>query len=368
MLHFFNLYDIIIYKNKGGAYYMYIFKIFGLGIISSIKIIISFIKYFLLGIYNIITIFPKYFILGILTLFGKRKKDKITRQNKRLSFAMLILSLSVYLVCVFLTSRWYVQGLKIKYLSQDIINSTEIIEEDEFETLDPEPEPDNSEQIDSSIEPSPPNNVTSNNNPVYYPNDYWDYMNVPFINVNFDELLKKNPDTVGWIKVNGTKVNYPVVQAEDNDYYLSHAFNKSNNKGGWIYADYRVNFKEFGKNTIIYGHNMNNKTMFGSIPSMLYNNYLNNSDNHYIKISTPTTNTVWRVFSIYTIEPEVYYLKTNFKTEPYERFITIIKERSIHNFGVDVTTDDKILTLSTCDNTGTKRVAVHAKMINIEYK
>ena len=83
--------------------------------------------------------------------------------------------------------------------------------------------------------------------------------------VNFTELLKKNPDTVGWIKVDGTKVNYPIVQAEDNDYYLSHAFNKRSNAGGWVFADYRVDFKDFGRNTIIYGHNMNNKTMFGSI-------------------------------------------------------------------------------------------------------
>ena len=113
---------------------------------------------------------------------------------------------------------------------------------------------------------------------------------------------------------------------------------------------------------------MNNKTMFGSIPNMLYSSYLNNSSNYYIKISTTTSNTVWKVFSIYTIEPEVYYLKTNFKTEPYDKFLNTIKSRSIYNFGIDVTTDDKILTLSTCDNTGTKRVAVHAKMINIEYK
>ena len=226
------------------------------------------------------------------------------------------------------------------------------------------------EEQTQPTEPETPNTEeTSNNNTnVYYPNDYWDYMNVPFMNVDFNELLKKNPDTVGWIKVEGTKVNYPVVQASDNNYYLSHAFNKTANQGGWIFADYRVNFKDFGKNTIIYGHNMNNKTMFGSIPNMLYNGYLSNSSNYYIKISTPTSNTVWKVFSVYTIEPEVYYLKTNFRTEPYDKFLNTLKGRSVYDFGIDVTTDDKILTLSTCDNTGTKRVAVHAKMINIEYK
>ncbi len=347
---------------------MYFFKIFFLGVISILKGIIRFFKYFFIGLYNVIIFIPRYFIIGIMVIFGKKKKEKSSAENKKMSFAILGLSLSVYLVCVFLISRWYVQGLKIEYLSNDIINSTEIIEEeeatsdDEVEVIPPSEENDTEDGNDEE-----PNNSTSNNPPVYYPNDYWDYMNVPFMNVNFTELLNKNPDTVGWIKIDGTKVNYPVVQASDNDYYLNHAFNKSSNMGGWIFADYRVDFEEFGKNTIIYGHNMNNKTMFGSVPDMLKSSYLNNSDN-YIKISTPSSNTVWKVFSIYTIEPEVYYLKTNFKSEPYENFLNIIKGRSIHNFGIDVTTDDKVLTLSTCDNTGTKRVVVHAKMISIEYK
>ena len=339
---------------------MYFFKIFYLGIVSLIKFVIKFFKYFFIGLYNIITLIPKYFVLGTIYIFGKKEKKKISKQNKKISFAIVGTTFAIYLVCVFLISRWYVQGLKIKYLSNDIINSTDIIEKEDKDNNNqtvPEPEPE-----------KPSDNTSENNAPVYYSNDYWDYMNVPFMEVNFTELLKKNPDTVGWIKVDGTKVNYPIVQAEDNDYYLSHAFNKRSNAGGWVFADYRVDFKDFGRNTIIYGHNMNNKTMFGSIPNMLYSGYLNNSNNYYIKISTPTSNTVWKVFSVYTIEPEVYYLKTNFRTEPYDKFLNTLKGRSVYDFGIDVTTDDKILTLSTCDNTGTKRVAVHAKMINIEYK
>lgn len=333
---------------------IYFFKIFYQGIVSLIKFAIRIVKYFFIGLYNIITIIPKYFIFGITAIFGKKKKKRGSKQNKKLSWAIVGTTFAIYLVCVFLISRWCVQGLKIKYLSKDIIDSTEIIEKD-----------DKDEQVDHDTIPEEP---SENNTTVYYPNDYWDYMNVPFIEVDFTELLKKNPDTVGWIKVDGTKVNYPVVQAENNNYYLSHAFNKRSNVGGWIFADYRVDFKDFGKNTIIYGHNMNNKTMFGSIPNMLYSGYLDNSDNYFIKISTTSSNTVWKVFSVYTIEPEVYYLKTNFKSEPYNNFLNTIRGRSIYNFGVDVGVEDKILTLSTCDNTGTKRVVVHAKMINIEYK
>lgn len=327
------------------------------GILAILIGIKNFFKYFFIGFFNIIIIIPKYFILGIKAIFGKKEKKSTSKQNKKLSIAMLCLSMCVYFISVFLISKWSVQQLKVKYLNEDIINSTEIIEHEE------ENEQNNIDNGDTN-EP----NETSNNSHVYYPNDYWDYLNVPFMDVNFNELLEKNPDTVGWIKIDGTKVNYPVVQAEDNDYYLSHAFNKNSNIAGWIFADYRVNFEEFGKNTIIYGHNMNNKTMFGSVPSMLYNSYLNNSGNYFIKISTPTCNTVWKVFSIYTIDPEVYYLKTNFKSVSFSEWVGKIKGRSIYNFGIDVSEDDKVLTLSTCDNTGTKRIAVHAKMINIEYK
>lgn len=344
---------------------MNFFNLFVLGIRSIIIWIIKMIKYFIIGLINVIIFIPKYFVLGIKYIFGKKHKIEVVKNNdsKKLSWAIVGTSLSVYLICVFLFSRWYVQGLKIKYLSDDIINSTEIIEkESKNEEIVP------SESNNSNNDGSNNSNSNGNNEYVYYPNDYWDYLNVPFMNVDFNELMKKNSDTVGWIKVEGTKVNYPVVQTLDNDYYLTHAFNKTSNQGGWIFADYRVNFKDFGKNTIIYGHNMNNKTMFGSIPNMLYNGYLSNSSNYYIKISTPSSNSVWKVFSIYTIEPEVYYLKTNFKSEPYSNFLTTLKNRSIYNFGIDVNENDKILTLSTCDNSGTKRVAVHAKMINIEYK
>lgn len=343
---------------------MRIIKMFFLGIITIFKSILAFFKYFFIGFFNTIIIIPKYFIIGIMYIFRKDKRTLVSKKQKKLSLAMICLSFSVYLICVFLISKWSVQGLKIRYLSNDIIESTEIIEKEESEDIS-----DNTPSSDEN--PSSEENTSSNNgggNAVYYPNDYWDYMSVPFMEVNFNQLIEKNADTVGWIKVDGTKVNYPIVQTTDNSYYLSHAFNKSNNVGGWIFADYRNDFTDFGRNTIIYGHNMNNKTMFGSIPSMLYSGYLNNSSNYYIKISTPTSNTIWKVFSIYTIEPEVYYIKTGFYSEDFGNWLNTIKGRSIYDFGISVSEDDKVLTLSTCDNTGTKRVAVHAKMINIEYK
>ena len=338
-----------------------IFNYFIKGIINLPIIFLSILKHFLIGFWTILTIIPKYFILGLIYIFNK-KKNAITINKPIIPITMITLSLSIYLLSVFIFSRWYVQNLKIKYLTNDIISSTEIIEK--TEEID-EPKDDEPDTPEEPQEPDP----EEENEPVYYPNDYWDYINVPYMDVNFDSLLQTNPDTVAWIKVEGTKINYPVVQSTDNDYYLHHDYRKNDNMAGWIFGDYRDDFTNFKYNTIIYGHNMNNKTMFGSLPdAVLSSSWQNNPDNHLIKLSTPTSNSIWKVFSVYTIEPEVYYLKIPASAESHQEFITTIKNRSIYNFNTDVTVNDKILTLSTCDNLGTKRVAVHAKLIKIETK
>lgn len=337
------------------------------GLISLPKIIISILIHFFIGIFTIITIFPKYFIIGLKTIIKRDTtilKKQIKKDNPKKVLIMMILSLTIYLICVFFISKWSVQQLKIKYLSETIINNTDTIIKEE-QIIPPEniEQPDNNENVENSD-----NNENNNQQPVYYPNDYWDYINVPFVSVNFNELKNKNPDTVGWIKINGTKVNYPIVQTGDNSYYLDHSFNKSKNAGGWIYADFRSNFKTFDKNTIIYGHNLTNRTMFGSLVETQKQYWYTNPDNHYIKISTPSTNTVWKIFSTYTIEPEIEYLRTNFENHNYQEFLNKMKARSIYNFGIELTEEDKILTLSTCNDAGTKRIVVHAKMVTINYR
>ena len=114
---------------------------------------------------------------------------------------------------------------------------------------------------------------------------------------------------------------------------------------------------------------MTDRSMFGSLVWCLKESWYTNNENQFIKISTPKSNTVWKIFSIYTIKPEVYYLKTYFESpEEHQIFLDIVKGRSIHNFNEDVTPNDKILTLSTCSDDGTKRVVIHAKMVKVEYR
>ena len=197
-------------------------------------------------------------------------------------------------------------------------------------------------------------------------NPYWDYIKMNLISVNFDELLKLNNETKGWIQVNGTNINYPFVQTDNNDYYLTHSYNKSYNQAGWVFMDYRNNTENLDRNTILYAHGMNNKTMFGSLRNILSSSWYNNTDNHIIKLSTPTENTLWQVFSVYHIETTNDYIQTEFRSdEEYQEFLDMLIGRSAVTFDTTVNVNDKILTLSTCYNK-TDKVVMHAKLIKRE--
>lgn len=206
------------------------------------------------------------------------------------------------------------------------------------------------------------------NEPEDLTSDYWYYIKFPLIDVDFTELKKKNSDTVGWINVNNTNINYPFVQTSDNDYYLTHSFDKTYNDAGWVFLDYRNNSDFSDKNTIIYAHSRLDKTMFGSLSKALKEDWYTNKDNHIIRISTETENTLWQIFSVYVIETESYYITTNFSSNSeYQSFLDTIKSRSKYNFDAELSTNDNILTLSTCYS-DTEKTVVHAKLIKREKK
>lgn len=192
---------------------------------------------------------------------------------------------------------------------------------------------------------------------------YEKYGNMSMIEVNFDGLKNINPDTAGWIKVEGTKINYPFVKASDNEYYLKHSFDKSSNKKGWVFLDYRNDINNIGKNTILYAHGLVNNEMFGSLRRVVKSNWYKNKNNYVLSVVTPYETLKWLVFSTYTIEPESYYITTNFESnKEFDEFINLIKQRSVYDYGVDVTSSDKLLTLSSCYD-DKKRMVLHAKLI-----
>ena len=206
------------------------------------------------------------------------------------------------------------------------------------------------------------------NNEIANSNPYWDFIKMKLIDVDLNELKKQNNETVGWIQVKGTNINYPFVQHSDNSYYLSHDFSKNKNNAGWLFLDYRNNINQMNKNTIIYGHGRLDKTMFGSLKNIFKSDWLNDQNNYVIFISTEKENTMWQVFSTYRIKTTSDYLRINFQNDnDYQNFLDMITKRSEHNFNTPINTNDNILTLSTCYN-NEKKVVLHAKLIKYQKK
>lgn len=198
--------------------------------------------------------------------------------------------------------------------------------------------------------------------------DYWYYITFPLINVDFDELKKKNSDTVAWINVNNTNINYPIVQTDNNDFYLNHSYDKEYNEAGWVYLDYRNESSFSDKNTIIYAHSRLDKTMFGSLSKTLKPEWYENKDNHIIRISNEKENSLWQIFSVYVIETENYYITTNFNSDDeYLKFLNTMKDRSKYDFDVNLSSTDRIITLSTCYDDNRKTV-VQAKLLKRELR
>ena len=328
-------------------------KYFVIGLTTIIKFPYYAIKYIFKGLTEVLTIIPKYLIIGIKYITEKKdetKKDQEILKNKFIPAITITLSIVTYLLSIFLLTRWYVQNERNKKflnsLGGDILATKENITKD---TPDQYLDLTNGVDLETSL--------------------YNGSANLNYINVNLDYYISKNNETVAWIQVNNTNINYPVVQHSDNSYYLEHDFYKRKTNIGWIFGDYRDNFETLNNNTIIYGHNLVNRTMFGQLPYLLGKNWFKSPNSHYIKLSTKKSNSIWQIFSVYKIAPTTDYLQSKFNSvATYQQFLETISKRSQQKFDIDVKNTDKIITLSTCDDIGTKRVVVHAKLIRIENK
>ncbi len=181
--------------------------------------------------------------------------------------------------------------------------------------------------------------------------------------VDFAALLKINKDVKGWIRFN--KISYPILQAEDNYYYLDKTLNGKKNSLGSIFMDYRN--KSFDdNNVVIFGHNAANGTMFGLLNKVFQKDYFVNNEK-IIEIIDVNNNVLkYEIFSYYNIPKEEYYITTSFANdEEFIKFLDVIKKRSKRNFHVSLDKDDKILTLSTCNGHvgSNNRTVIHAKLL-----
>ena len=320
------------------------------------KKILNFFKYIIktteIGFYYLCLIFSKGFFFYFsalfylmekifhLKLFTKIKDFFKTRQEDPASFMMIVL---VFLIGAFLHTYLYVDDSEVKFVDESVL--TDSISQQKEETP--------AESIASDKETYGKNEV----------NLYRKYGSYDIQNIDFTSLKNTNSDVVAWLMVDGTNVNYPIVQSSNNDYYLNHDITKNFKASGWTFMDYRNSVNLEDANTIFYGHNLLNKTAFGSLANVFTDKWFNNS-NHYIMVKTESVQHVYQVFSSYYIEPVVDYLQTNFyNNDDHQAFLNTIVGRSAYTYNVDVSVNDKIITLSTCTDDNTGRKVIHAKMI-----
>lgn len=178
--------------------------------------------------------------------------------------------------------------------------------------------------------------------------------------IDFDKLEEMNSDVVGWITIKGTAIDYAILKSYDNDFYLRRSFDKNYSWFGWPFMDYRNKGDFTDDNSVIYGHNIKSGLMFADLQDLQAGKYGNDVE---IYIYTKDKTRIYKVFSTYIIDPESYYLITNFgSNDTYAEFLNTIKSRSSIDFNIAVAPPDRILTLSTCTADSTRRIAVHAKL------
>ena len=183
------------------------------------------------------------------------------------------------------------------------------------------------------------------------------------IHVDFDSLLNENKDIVAWIYSENTPINYPIVQSTDNSYYLYRMLDGSDNKAGSIFMDYRNSSNVTDFNTIIYGHNMKNDTMFGTL--LKYKNQEYFETHPVIYLITPMqTYEVEIIFGYVTdVSSKIYDISQT--TEEKKTILEEITQKS--NFAVKplFQEDDRLLTLSTCSyETDTSRYVLVGKILD----
>lgn len=305
-----------------------------------------------------------------LSAINKNKNIKIKyskkylKQNlfKQLNIVMIKYALIVLIVCslIFLGVSKLKGHISNKNTEKNLssINNVvnEVIEEVKIDIVDFESEEqvnEDNQDISNEEEVKEEEKPTK---PVYVSPYYSTYEKI------YNKLININPDTVGWLTVKNTNIDYPIVQTTNNVYYLENSYDKTGNLAGWLFVDYRNKLDGSDKNIIIYGHNVRNTNhMFSTLKNVLDESWYTNNDNLNITFNIKDESITWTVFSIYTIEETNSYLRTNFNDDDhYLKFVDELKEKSIYDFGVTVNANEEILTLSSCYLDSSHRLVLHA--------
>ena len=181
----------------------------------------------------------------------------------------------------------------------------------------------------------------------------------------YNKLISDNEDYRFWLKMDNTNIDYPVVQSNDNAYYLDRDFNKNHLSSGSIFMDFRNNF-DSDKSVVIYGHNMRNDTMFGELDNFKRESFF--KENNEFKIEYKDKTYTYKVFSVYIGDASENFLEVSFNSDnDYVDYLNKIKSKSLFKSDIEVSNKDKIVTLYTCSyEFDGARTVVNAKLMSVE--
>lgn len=169
--------------------------------------------------------------------------------------------------------------------------------------------------------------------------------------IDLEALRETNEDVIGWLCIPETDISYPLVQGTDNDYYLKHTWDKKSNSVGSVYMEYQnaADFSDF--NTIIYGHNMYDDSMFGGLSKYKNTKYWKEHPSIYVVNDDGVHR--YDIFAAYKADVDsIAYGMVIETTRRKTEFIRLSLEESVLDTGIYPTTEDKILTISTCSGSG----------------
>ena len=273
--------------------------------------------------------------------FKKGKYSRNTPKRKAVGIAVVSLCGLLALGSGFLMVRDLNQYSESAGAYEDVASHVELPEQTEA------PEDDNTETEPAGEDPS-----------------------VVLPTVDFEALWETGPDIIGWITLPDTAINYPVTQTDDNEYYLHHLYDGTYNKTGCLFADYE-NQEDFSdRNTIIYGHNMRDGSMFAALNEYDEQSYFDGHPQMYLV--TPGGGYVVEIFTAFVAKPSEFGSDTSpwrlsFKDDgAYTTWLSEMAGRSVIETDVTVTSSDKVLTLSTCTPGGASRFIVMGKLLDVE--
>lgn len=187
--------------------------------------------------------------------------------------------------------------------------------------------------------------------------------------VDFESLRETGPDIIGWLTLPDTPINYPVTQTDDNEYYLHHLYDGTYSKVGCLFADYENQADFSDRNTLIYGHNMRDDSMFATLNQYDEQSYFDEHPQMYLV--TPDGGYIMEIFTTFVAKPaesgsDTSPWRLNWKDDgAYTTWLSEMAGRSVVETDVTVTSSDKVLTLSTCTPGGQSRFIVMGKLVAV---